>query len=120
MQQDEVNELIDDMMGVVLTALSSMPARCAPPGDLATRRNIERVVFEVRTEIANIAQGDGGYRSTDAGAIPSLSLGFVWDVVAHAEAEFTSNLPLAALEDVGGGAQHLVAAPGQGVADELR
>jgi hypothetical protein len=25
-------------------------------GDLATRRAIERVVFEVRTEIANIAQ----------------------------------------------------------------
>jgi len=55
-QQDEVNELIDSMMGVVLTALSSLPARCAPRGDLATRRSIERVVFEVRTEIAAIAQ----------------------------------------------------------------
>jgi hypothetical protein len=30
-----------------------MPARCVPRGDLATRRAIERVVFEVRTEIAN-------------------------------------------------------------------
>jgi hypothetical protein len=36
--------------------MSSMPARCAPRGDLATRRCIEQVVFEVRTEIANIAQ----------------------------------------------------------------
>jgi hypothetical protein len=48
--------MIDGMMGVVLTAMSSMPARCAPRSDLATRRNIEKVVFEVRTEIANIAQ----------------------------------------------------------------
>jgi hypothetical protein len=36
--------------------LSSLPARCAPRGDLATRRSIERVVFEVRTEIANVCQ----------------------------------------------------------------
>ncbi|MBT1516326.1 hypothetical protein KIP88_38385 [Bradyrhizobium sp. SRL28] len=33
--------------------MSSLPARCAPRGDLAIRRSIERVVFEVRTEIAN-------------------------------------------------------------------
>ena len=44
------------MMGVVLTGLSSMPARCAPRGDLATRRCIERCVYEIRTEIAEIAQ----------------------------------------------------------------
>ena len=36
--------------------LSSLPARCAPRGDLAIRRSIERVVFEVRTEIANVCQ----------------------------------------------------------------
>jgi hypothetical protein len=54
-RQDQVDTLIDDMMGVILPALSSMPGRCAPRGDLATRRSIERVVFEVRTEIANIA-----------------------------------------------------------------
>jgi hypothetical protein len=30
-----------------------MPAHCAPRGDLATRRAIEPVVFEVRTETAN-------------------------------------------------------------------
>jgi hypothetical protein len=55
-RMDDVNEMIDGMTGVVLTALSSMPARCAPRGDLVTRRNIERCVFEVRTEIAKIAQ----------------------------------------------------------------
>jgi hypothetical protein len=49
----DVDELIDDVAGVTLTALSSLPARCAPRGDLAIRRNIERAVFEVRTEIAN-------------------------------------------------------------------
>ena len=52
----DVDKLIDQMAGTVLTALSSMPTRCAPRGDLATRRSIERVVFEVRTEIANIAR----------------------------------------------------------------
>jgi len=55
-RQDDVNELIDQIAGVTLTALSSMPARCAPRGDLAIRRSIERVVFEVRTEIANVCQ----------------------------------------------------------------
>jgi hypothetical protein len=55
-RRDAVDELIDQLAGVMLTALSSLPARCAPRGDLATRRAIERVVFEVRTEIANIAQ----------------------------------------------------------------
>jgi hypothetical protein len=49
----DVDALIDEIAGVTLTALSSLPARCAPRGDLATRRSIERVVFEVRTEIAN-------------------------------------------------------------------
>ena len=49
---DEVNELIEGICGVVLTHLSSLPARCAPRGDLAIRRSIERVVFEVRTEMA--------------------------------------------------------------------
>jgi hypothetical protein len=46
----------DGVAGVTLTALSSLPARCAPRGDLAIRRSIERVVFEVRTEIANVCQ----------------------------------------------------------------
>jgi hypothetical protein len=54
--QSDVDELTDQLCGVVLTHLSGMAARCAPRGDLTTRRNIERVVFEVRTEMANIAQ----------------------------------------------------------------
>jgi hypothetical protein len=53
-RRDEVDALIDDIAGVTLTALSSLPARCAPRGDLAIRRSIERVVFEVRTEIAKV------------------------------------------------------------------
>jgi hypothetical protein len=35
--------------------LSSLPARCARRGDLATRRAIERAVLEVRREIATVA-----------------------------------------------------------------
>jgi hypothetical protein len=54
--QSEVNELIDSIAGVTLTALSGLPARCAPRGDLATRRNIERAVFEIRTEIAKVCE----------------------------------------------------------------
>jgi len=53
---DDVNELIDGICGVVLTHLSSLAARCAPCGDLATRRSIERVVFVVWTEMANVCQ----------------------------------------------------------------
>jgi phage terminase Nu1 subunit (DNA packaging protein) len=55
-RQSEVDELIDQIAGVMLTALSSLPARCAPRGDLATRRAIERAVFEVRTEIAKVCE----------------------------------------------------------------
>jgi len=55
-RQSDVDELIDSMMGVVLTALSSLPARCAPRGDLVTRRHIERAVIEVRSELAAIAR----------------------------------------------------------------
>jgi hypothetical protein len=42
-----VDELIDTMMGVMLPALPSLPVRCAPRGDLAIRRNIDRVVLEL-------------------------------------------------------------------------
>jgi hypothetical protein len=54
--QVDVGRSMACIAGVTLTALSSLPARCAPRGDLATRRNIERVVFEVRTEMANVCQ----------------------------------------------------------------
>jgi len=39
-RQSDVDALIDEIVGVTLTAMSSMPARCAPRGDLATRRCI--------------------------------------------------------------------------------
>jgi hypothetical protein len=52
----DVDALVDAIAGVTLTALSSMPSRCAPRGDLAIRRSIDRVVFEVRTEIARVGQ----------------------------------------------------------------
>ena len=55
-RRTDVDALIDGIAGVTLTVLSSLPARCAPLGDLAIRRSIERVVFEVRTEIANVCQ----------------------------------------------------------------
>lgn len=55
-RQSDVDELIDSIAGVTLTALSGLPARCAPRGDLATRRNIERAVFEIRTEIAKVCE----------------------------------------------------------------
>jgi site-specific DNA-cytosine methylase len=48
-----VDALID---GCPCHPLSGLPARCAPRGDLVTRRSIERVVFEVPTEIANVCQ----------------------------------------------------------------
>jgi hypothetical protein len=54
--QSEVDELIDSIAGLTLTALSGLPARCAPRGDLVTRRNIERAVFEIRTEIAKVCE----------------------------------------------------------------
>jgi hypothetical protein len=65
---DEVDELVDGLCGVVLAALSGLPARCAPRGDLATRRNIERVVFEVRTEMAAVCQ-----RMADKNGEPPLN-----------------------------------------------
>jgi hypothetical protein len=67
-RQSDVDTLIEELVGITLTAMSSMPARCAPRGDLATRRCIEQVVFEVRTEIAQIAQ-----RKADEAGEPPLS-----------------------------------------------
>jgi hypothetical protein len=53
-RQADVDALIDGIAGVTLTALSSLPVQRAPHGDLAIRRNIERVVFEVRTELGKV------------------------------------------------------------------
>jgi hypothetical protein len=55
-RREDVDALIGQIAGVTPTALSSLPARCAPRGDLATPRCIERVVFEVRTEMAKVCQ----------------------------------------------------------------
>jgi phage terminase Nu1 subunit (DNA packaging protein) len=55
-RQEDVNALIDDICGVMLTALSSMPAQVASIGDLATRRRFEKWVFETRTKIADTAR----------------------------------------------------------------
>jgi hypothetical protein len=62
----DVDALIDGIAGVTLTALSSLPARCAPHGDLATRRAIERVVMEMRRDIANACNA----RADEAGEPP--------------------------------------------------
>jgi hypothetical protein len=53
-RRDGVDALIDGTAGITLTALSSLPARCTPRGDLAIRLSIERVVFEARTEITSL------------------------------------------------------------------
>ena len=51
-RQDLVDALIDTVCGVVLTHLSGMAARCSR--DLAVRRNIDAVVHQVRTELAQV------------------------------------------------------------------
>jgi hypothetical protein len=48
----DVDELLDTIAGVTLTALSGLAARCTP--DLVVRRRIDSVVLEVRREIATI------------------------------------------------------------------
>jgi hypothetical protein len=55
-RQEDVDALIEDICGEMLTAMSSMPAQCAPIGDLATRRRFEKWVFETRTKIADAAR----------------------------------------------------------------
>ena len=50
----EAIDVTDKIMGIVLTAMGSMPARIGGH-DLAARRKIEQIVFEIRTEIADAA-----------------------------------------------------------------
>jgi hypothetical protein len=52
-KREDVDELIESICGIVLTHLSGMAARCAGP-DLALRRKIDRVVFDVRTDISKV------------------------------------------------------------------
>jgi hypothetical protein len=48
-RRTDVDALIDGIAGVTLTALSSLPARCAPRGDLAIRRSVEQVALSCST-----------------------------------------------------------------------
>jgi hypothetical protein len=52
--QSDVDELIDGIVGVLLSAMSAMPAQCAPVGDLPMRRRLERWVFETRKALAGL------------------------------------------------------------------
>jgi hypothetical protein len=50
-RREDVNELLDDIAGVVLTKLGGLPARVGG-ADLVARRKAEGVVLEIRREIA--------------------------------------------------------------------
>jgi hypothetical protein len=50
--REDANALIEEICGVVLTHLSGMAARCSR--DMAVRRNIDAVVYQVRTELAEV------------------------------------------------------------------
>jgi phage terminase Nu1 subunit (DNA packaging protein) len=49
-RQDDVDALIDQIAGTVLTHLSGMAARCSR--DMVVRRNIDAVVTQIRREIS--------------------------------------------------------------------
>ena len=49
-RREDANALIDEICGVVLTHLSGMGARCSR--DMVVRRNIDAVVHQIRTELA--------------------------------------------------------------------
>ena len=49
----DFDEAIDSIAGIVVTHLSGLAARCS--NDLATRRKIDAVVYEVRKEMAKSA-----------------------------------------------------------------
>jgi hypothetical protein len=49
-RRDDVDALIDQVAGTVLTHLSGMSARCSR--DVQVRRNIDAVVDQIRREIA--------------------------------------------------------------------
>ena len=49
-RRDDVDALIDQIAGTVLTHLSGMSARCSR--DIQVRRNIDAVVMQIRREIS--------------------------------------------------------------------
>jgi hypothetical protein len=54
MHTDEVNEMIDRMVGLFLTGLSGFATRCGGR-DLAVRRAIDQAVYDLRREISQTA-----------------------------------------------------------------
>ncbi len=50
--REDCNALLDEVCGIVLTHLSGMGARCSR--DMVVRRNIDAVVHQVRTELAQV------------------------------------------------------------------
>ena len=52
-RRDDVDAMIDQLAGITLTHLSGLAARCS--NDLAVRRKIDAVVYEVRKEMAKAA-----------------------------------------------------------------
>jgi hypothetical protein len=54
-RQEDFDEAMDSIAGIVVTHLSGMAARCS--NDLAVRRKIGAVVYEVRKMMA-LAMGD--------------------------------------------------------------
>ena len=50
MRRTDVDALIDQIAGTVLTHLSGMSARCSR--DMVVRRNIDAVVMQIRREIS--------------------------------------------------------------------
>lgn len=53
-RQDDVDAMIDSLIGVLLTGLSGMPARVSR--DPVIRRNVEVVVRQIRTELAQVCE----------------------------------------------------------------
>ena len=51
-RREDANALLDEICGIVLTHLSGMAARCSR--DMVVRRNINGVVHQVRTELAQV------------------------------------------------------------------
>ena len=66
-RREDADALIDEICGVVLTHLSGMAARCSR--DMVIRRNIDAVVHQVRTELAQVCTkmaDDAGEPTLDA------------------------------------------------------
>jgi hypothetical protein len=57
-RQEDVDEMLDSICGIVLTHLSGMSARCSR--DIVVRRNIDAVVMQIRREMAaaSLAKAD--------------------------------------------------------------